>query len=126
MSGKKVSFFCGKIVVSGKNREKESQNKLIVFQSRQIRRIWRENEWFYSVVDICEALTDSPTPRQYWGKVKQREFVKLELSPIWVQLKLPAKDGKIYKTDCVAVPGLCCMQHKPDTTMRPSGQQLHR
>lgn len=76
------------------------QNKLVVFQSRNIRRIWHEDEWYYSVVDIIEALTDSPTPRQYWGKVKDREFAKLQLSPIWVQLKLPSKDGKKYKTDC--------------------------
>ena len=77
------------------------QNKLVVFQNKNIRRIWHEEEWFYSVVDIIEVLTDSPMPRQYWGKVKDREFVKLQLSPIWVQLKLPAKDGKNYKTDCV-------------------------
>jgi len=77
------------------------QNKLVVFQSKNIRRIWHEKEWFYSVVDIIEALTNSPTPRQYWGKVKDREFARLQLSPIWVQLKLLSKDGKNYKTDCV-------------------------
>ncbi len=66
----------------------ESQNKLVVFQNRNIRRIWHEKEWYYSVVDIIEVLTDSPTPRQYWGKIKEREFVKFELSPIWVRLKL--------------------------------------
>jgi DNA-damage-inducible protein D len=77
------------------------QNKLVLFQSKKIRRIWCDDEWFYSVVDIIEALTDSPTPRQYWGKVKQREFVDLELSPIWVQLKLESADGKKYDTDCV-------------------------
>lgn len=76
-------------------------NKLVIFRSKEIRRIWHENEWFYSVVDIIAALTDSPTPRQYWGKVKEREFVKFQLSPIWVQLKLPSNDGKNYKTDCV-------------------------
>ncbi len=76
-------------------------NKLVLFQSKQIRRIWHNDEWFYSVVDIIEALTDSPTPRQYWGKVKQREFVDLQLSPIWVQLKLESADGKKYDTDCV-------------------------
>ena len=81
------------------------QNKLVVFQNRNIRRIWYEEEWYYSVVDIIEVLTDSPTPRQYWGKVKQREFVKLELSPIWVQLKLPAGDGKLRQTDCVNTKG---------------------
>ncbi len=79
----------------------ENQKKFVMFQSKDIRRIWYEEEWHYSVVDIIEALTDSPTPRQYWGKVKDREFIKLQLSPIWVQLKLPSKDGKNYKTDCV-------------------------
>ena len=54
------------------------QNKLVVFQSKGIRRIWHEEEWYYSVVDIIAALTDSPTPRQYWGKVKDREFIKLD------------------------------------------------
>ncbi len=80
---------------------KEFQKGLIVFQDKKIRRIWQGNEWFYSVVDIVEILTDSPTPRQYWGKVKDREFIQLELSPIWVQLKLPAEDGKLRYTDCV-------------------------
>jgi hypothetical protein len=77
------------------------EDKLVVFQDKKIRRLWYNNEWFYSVVDIVEVLTDSPTPRQYWGKVKDREFIALELSPIWVQLKLPAEDGKLRFTDCV-------------------------
>jgi hypothetical protein len=76
------------------------QNKLVVFGGKKIRRIWHSEEWYFSVVDIVEALTDSPTPRQYWGKVKQREFIDLQLSPIWVQLKLEAADGKKYATDC--------------------------
>lgn len=74
------------------NKNIAPQNKLVVFQNKNIRRIWQDEEWFYSVVDIIEVLTDSPTPRQYWGKVKNREFTKLQLSPIWVQLKLEAKD----------------------------------
>ena len=79
----------------------EKENSLIVFQDKKIRRIWYNQEWFYSVIDIVEVLTDSPTPRQYWGKVKDREFIALELSPIWVQLKLAAEDGKLRFTDCV-------------------------
>ncbi len=81
------------------------QNKLVVFQNKNIRRIWQDEEWFYSVVDIIEVLTDSPTPRQYWGKVKDREFTKLQLSPIWVRLKLRATDGKLRQTDCVNTKG---------------------
>ncbi len=75
--------------------------KLVLFEGKKVRRIWHNNEWFFSVVNIVEVLTDSPTPRQYWGKVKDREFVQLQLYPIWVQLKLAAEDGKLRETDCV-------------------------
>jgi len=78
----------------------DKDHALVVFQDKKIRRIWHEEEWYFSVVDVIEALTDSPTPRQYWGKVKDREFTELELSPIWVQLKLESADGKRYDTDC--------------------------
>ena len=71
-------------------------NKLVIFQNKQIRRIWSNNEWFFSVVDIIEALSESPHPRQYWEKVKQREFIAFQLSPIWLQLKLESSDGKKY------------------------------
>ena len=80
----------------------DKDKALIVFRDKKIRRIWYNKEWFFSVVDIVAVLTDSPTPRQYWGKVKDREFIALELSPIWVQLKLPAEDGKLRLTDCVS------------------------
>ncbi len=79
----------------------DRNEKLALFQSKKIRRIWYKNEWFFSVVDIIEALTDSPTPRQYWGKLKQREFTEIQLSPIWVHLKLMAPDEKERLTDCV-------------------------
>jgi len=82
------------------------QNKIVVFESKKIRRIWYNEEWYFSVVDVVEALTDSPTPRQYWGKVKQREFIDLQLSPIWVQLKLESADGKKYATDCANTKGM--------------------
>ena len=69
------------MAVGGKVME---QNKLVVFGSKKIRRIGYAEKWYFSVVDIVEALTDSLTPRQYWGKVKQREFIDLQLSPIWI------------------------------------------
>jgi DNA-damage-inducible protein D len=74
--------------------------KMAIFKGKEIRKIIHQNEWWFSVVDVVEALTDSPTPRQYWGKVKQREFIDLQLSPFWVQLKLESSDGKKYETDC--------------------------
>ncbi len=78
----------------------DSKDALVVFEGAEIRRTWHEDQWHFSVVDIVRVLTDSPKPRQYWGKIKDREFQQLELSPIWVQLKLPSADGKNYNTDC--------------------------
>ena len=79
---------------------KDAENALVVFQGKGIRRIWHDGGWHFSIVDIIEVLTDSPTPRQYWGKIKDRAFTQLELSPIWVRLKLPSRDGKQRFTDC--------------------------
>jgi hypothetical protein len=69
---------------------------LAVFEGNRIRRYYDEETetWYFSVVDVVQALTGSPTPRQYWGKVKKREFVDIQLSPIWVRLKLESPDGK--------------------------------
>ncbi len=79
---------------------------LALFEGKEIRKTWHNDEWFFSVVDVVQALTDSPTPRQYWGKMKDREFTELESSPIWVQLKLPSSDGKSYETDCANTEGI--------------------
>lgn len=81
-------------------------NHIALFKGKKIRRTIFNKEWYFSVVDVVEALTDSPTPRQYWGKVKQREFIDMQLSPIWVRLKLEAADGKKYETDCANTEGM--------------------
>ena len=81
-------------------KKNNSKNALVVFEDKNIRRIWHNDEWYFSVVDVVESLTDSPTPRQYWSKIKDREYIKFELSPIWVRLKLVAEDDKLRLTDC--------------------------
>jgi len=77
-------------------------NSLIVFQGKKIRRIWHNNEWHFSVVDIVAALTDSADAKDYWYRLKQREKESsgIELSTFCRQLKLAASDGKYYETDC--------------------------
>ena len=79
-----------------------------IFQDKKIRSVWNEEEdqWYFSVVDVVEALTDSPKPRQYWRKMKDRDLKAFESYPFWVQLKLPSSDGKKYATDCANVKGL--------------------
>ena len=80
------------------DKKEEIETHIAIFRGKAIRRKLVEDKWFFSVVDIIAALTESPTPRQYWGKIKDREFKQLELSPIWVQLKLKSGDGKEYET----------------------------
>ena len=79
----------------------EKGSKLIVFQDKKIRRIWHDNDWFFSIVDVVEVLTDSSIPKRYWSDLKIK--LKEEGSEVYekiVQLKLPAADGKYYETDC--------------------------
>jgi prophage antirepressor-like protein len=99
--------------------------KLAMFDGKQIRKITHEGEWWFAVVDVVEILTESPTPRQYWGKIKKREFTDLQLSPVWVQLKLMAADGKKYATDCANTKGLFrIIQAIPSPKAEPFKQWL--
>ena len=78
-------------------------DKLAVFQGKQIRRVLHNNEWYFSVVDIIAALTDSDNPRDYWYRMKRRENESsgIQLSTFCRQLKLTSSDGKSYKTETV-------------------------
>lgn len=82
--------------------EKNDEKALVVFQGKAIRRIWIDDKWFFSVVDIIGVLTDSVNPRDYWYRMKKREqkFSGIELSTFCRQLKLPSSDGKSYETEC--------------------------
>ena len=86
----------------------EQKNKIILFQDRKIRRIWREDEWYFSVIDIVGVLTDSANPRDYWYKMKIRVKTEdgFEPSTVCRQFKMEAPDGKQRKTDCANTEGI--------------------
>ncbi|NCN65765.1 MAG: Bro-N domain-containing protein [Candidatus Altiarchaeum hamiconexum] len=82
-------------------------NKIAIFKGKKIRRIIYQNEWWFSVVDVCEALTDSIDAGAYWRKLKQR--LKEEGSEVVTNchgLKLIAPDGKMRETDCANTEGI--------------------
>lgn len=85
-------------------------NEIKLFEGNQIRSIWdnEQEEWYFSVVDIVGALTDSKNPRDYWYRVKKRMTVeeKSQLSTICRQLKLESSDGKMYNTDVADIQGI--------------------
>lgn len=74
-----------------------------LFESKQVRSYWdnKEQQWYFSIVDVVEVLTDSSNPRDYWFKMKMRVKMEdgLELSTICRQLKMKAADGKMRETD---------------------------
>ncbi|OGH88750.1 MAG: phage antirepressor protein [Candidatus Magasanikbacteria bacterium RIFOXYC2_FULL_42_28] len=83
-------------------------NGIALFKGKMIRRTLFNKEWWFSVIDVVEALTDSVNPRDYWYKMKIRlkDEEKVELSTICLQLKLEASDGKKYETDCADTEGI--------------------
>ena len=73
-----------------------------LFQERKVRTVWddEQEKWYFSIVDVCEVLTDSKDPTAYWRKLKQR--LKKEGNETVTNchaLKLRAADGKMRLTD---------------------------
>ena len=91
-----------------------NQNKLKtisnLFEGKEIRSIWDKDkeDYYFSVVDVIYALTDSPNPRNYWNMLKSRLTSEgSELYTNCVQLKMKSlKDGKSYKTDTLDTEGI--------------------
>jgi DNA-damage-inducible protein D len=102
------------------------QKKIVVFESRKIRRLWHNDEWFFSVADVCGALTNSSDPGAYWRKLKQRLVEEgSQVVTFCHGLKLEAPDGKKYLTDCANTKGLFrIIQSIPSPKAEPFKQWL--
>ena len=78
------------------------KHKIQLFEEKKVRTVWddEQEEWYFSIVDACAILTDSPNPRNYWKVLKHR-LVKEgnETVTNCNQLKLRAEDGKMRLTD---------------------------
>jgi len=79
----------------------EAKNKIVVFQEKQIRRLWHQEEWWFSVIDVIEVLTGNERPRKYWNDLKTKLIREgyFEVSEKIGQLKMEAPDGKMRHTD---------------------------
>ncbi len=83
------------------------ETKISLFKGKQIRKVIYNNEWWFSVVDVCEALTASVDAGAYWRKLKQRLSQEgSEVVTFCHGLKLEAPDGKMRETDCANTEGL--------------------
>lgn len=80
------------------------KTQIKLFEDKKVRTLWDKEaeEWYFSVVDVVAVLTESPNPRKYWSVLKTRlKSEGSELTTNCSQLKMPATDGKMYKTDCM-------------------------
>ena len=76
--------------------------KIAIFRKREIRKTIYKDEWWFSVIDIVEALTGTNRGRKYWSDLKKKliEEGYSEVSEKIGQLKMMAPDGKLRLTDC--------------------------
>ncbi|MBS9775492.1 MAG: phage antirepressor protein [Fusobacterium sp.] len=86
-------------------------DEIKLFEKKEIRSAWDEEkeEWYFSVVDVVGALTESTNPRRYWSDLKKKikdEEGGIQLYDKIVQLKLKSSDGKMYKTDVADMQGI--------------------
>lgn len=102
--------------------------KIAIFRQKEIRRIIHKNEWWFSVVDVCEALTDSIDAGAYWRKLKQRLGEEgSEVVTFCHGLKLLAPDGKMRETDCANTEGIFrIVQSIPSSKAEPFKRWLSK
>lgn len=77
-------------------------NNIKLFEEKKVRTHWdnEKEQWYFSVIDVIEILTDSPRPRKYWSALKTKlQAEGSELSHKLGQLKMEAEDGKMRETD---------------------------
>lgn len=82
--------------------EPENEQELEFFFNSKVRKVWhkQEQEWYFSIVDVCQVLTNSERPRKYWDDLKRKlKDEGSQLSEDIGQLKLQSSDGKMRKTD---------------------------
>ena len=84
----------------------EGETQLALFKNKEIRQVFHNGEWYFSIIDVVEAVTGSDRPRKYWNDLKiqlvENEGFS-ELSDNIGQLKMKSSDGKNYLTDAVNV-----------------------
>lgn len=105
------------------------EQELEFIMDETIRKVWHagEEQWYFSIVDVCQYLTDSADGRKYWNKLKQRLLEEGNESVTNChQLKMPShKDGKMYKTDAATTEQLLrLIQSIPSKKAEPFKQWL--
>ncbi|MHB9097717.1 MAG: BRO-N domain-containing protein, partial [Syntrophales bacterium] len=117
-------------MVTKKEASRTDENKIVVFQEKTIRRIWQNNEWWFSVIDVVGVLSESDNPKRYWSDLKRKMVQESGMAQPYekiVRLKLKAPDGKQRETDCANTKSLFrIIQSIPSPKAEPFKQWLSK
>ena len=95
--------------IKEKNELEEKKNIIKIFDNTNIRTKWdaEKEDYYFSIVDVVGALTESSRARKYWNNLKKKlKLEGSELSEKIGQLKMQAADGKFYNTDVLDTKGI--------------------
>jgi len=85
------------ISMTEEEKEQNEDTHIAIFNGKAIRRKLVGDKWFFSIIDIIAALTESTIPRRYWSDLKiNLKEEGFQLYDKIVQLKLKSVDGKEY------------------------------
>lgn len=105
-----------------------NEQELEFFYNRNVRKVWhkQQGEWYLSIIDVVQVLTDSVSPKKYWSKLKtQLEAEGFQTSTISRRLKMKAQDGKMRLTDCAGTEQILrIIQSIPSKKAEPFKQWL--
>ncbi len=110
------------------NVEDFDEQDLEFFFNDNVRKVWhkQQEEWYFSVIDVCQVLTESTNPKNYWNMLKARlRDEGNETYTNCVRLKMRATDGKMRLTDCASTEQLLrIIQSIPSKKAEPFKQWL--
>lgn len=108
----------------------DGESELVVFKGSHIRKVFHRSEWWFSIVDVVAALTDSANPRRYWSDLKAKMLKSEGFEQLYeeiVQLKMESLDGKFRETDAANVETLFrIIQSIPSPKAEPFKRWLAR
>jgi hypothetical protein len=108
-----------------KIKNKDIKNKIAIFEEKEVRRTWHKEQWYFSIVDIVSALTDSIQPDGYIKDMRRRDP---ELSKGWGQIATPLSietKGGLQKLNCSSLQGIFrIIQSIPSPKAEPFKQWL--
>ncbi len=82
------------------------EQALTPFEGTEIRKVWLNEEWYFSVIDVIGFLSNATNPASYWNKVQKNILSDSQLLPFWQKLKLVGQDGKARPSDCANTEGI--------------------